>query len=217
MASSISCEYREVSPFGTSVEIVEIVSSRGDGSDEQHSVAPKDRFLHVLDELQKKVEVIRFNAQRVEDEKDSVMASLDALRTSKTLQNLDEGKFERVEKSEIENYIDMINNRCQTVQVKVNTQRNGHQEDSLHKVNTLIDSMVLSLRQDPRGTHGRCLSFMRACATQNEDEVLYAMVQGLQPLHADKGFEEALLGCTLDDQKLVKRRLGGLLDYILNF
>jgi BCL2-associated athanogene 2 len=82
-------------------------------------------------------------------------------------------------------------------------------------VNTLINEMVFSIQQDPQGTHGRCLSYMRACSAQGEDEVLYAMVKGLQPLHADKGFEEALLGCTLDDQKLVKRRLNGLLDYIL--
>jgi BCL2-associated athanogene 2 len=31
---------------------------------------------------------------------------------------------------------------------------------------------------------------------------------------ADKNFETAILGCTLDDQKRVKKRLQGLLDYI---
>jgi len=32
--------------------------------------------------------------------------------------------------------------------------------------------------------------------------------------HSDKNFETAILGCTLDDQKRIKKRLQGLLDYI---
>lgn len=30
----------------------------------------------------------------------------------------------------------------------------------------------------------------------------------------DKNFETALLGCTLDDQKRIKKRLQGLLNYV---
>jgi BCL2-associated athanogene 2 len=32
--------------------------------------------------------------------------------------------------------------------------------------------------------------------------------------HSDKIFETAILGCTLDDQKKIKKRLQGLSDYI---
>jgi BCL2-associated athanogene 2 len=86
----------------------------------------------------------------------------------------------------------------------------------LFQVNTLIDGIVLALQQDPTATRCRCLSYMSACSARDEHETLVAMVTGLQPVRTDKGFESALLGCTLDDQKNVKRRLRGLLEYISN-
>ena len=42
---------------------------------------------------------------------------------------------------------------------------------------------------------------MNACSSQNDG-------------FSDKMFETAILGCTLDDQKRIKKRLQGLLDYI---
>lgn len=71
----------------------------------------------------------------------------------------------------------------------------------LFKVNGLIDSLVMGLRQDPSGTRQRCAEFMNACSSHGTG-------------HSDKIFETAILGCTLDDQKRVKKRLQGLLDYI---
>lgn len=71
----------------------------------------------------------------------------------------------------------------------------------LFQVNGLIDSLVMGLRQDPSGTRQRCAEFMNACSSHGIG-------------HSDKIFETAILGCTLDDQKRVKKRLQGLLDYI---
>lgn len=65
----------------------------------------------------------------------------------------------------------------------------------------MIDSLVVGLRNDPAGTRQRCASFMNACTSQNGE-------------HSDKNFETAILGCTMDDQKRIKKRLQGLLDYI---
>lgn len=42
---------------------------------------------------------------------------------------------------------------------------------------------------------------MNACTSQNVG-------------NSDKNFETAILGCTMDDQKRIKKRLQGLLDYI---
>lgn len=69
------------------------------------------------------------------------------------------------------------------------------------QVNGLIDSLVVGLRNDPSATRLRCASFMNACSSQSSG-------------HSDKIFENAILGCTLDDQKRIKKRLQGLLDYI---
>lgn len=82
------------------------------------------------------------------------------------------------------------------------THRDKMQEDALHQVNSLIDSLVMGLREDPDGAKARCISYMNACSSH--------FVQGV----TDKKFESALLGCTLDDQKRVKKRLQGLLNYL---
>lgn len=70
------------------------------------------------------------------------------------------------------------------------------------QVNGLIDSLVVGLKNDATGTRLRCESFMNACSSQQNSG------------HLDKIFESAILGCTLDDQKRVKKRLQGLMDYI---
>lgn len=68
-------------------------------------------------------------------------------------------------------------------------------------MNGLIDSLVIGLKSDPCSTRNRCAAFMSACSSHGND-------------YSDKIFETAILGCTLDDQKRVKKRLQGLLDYI---
>lgn len=91
--------------------------------------------------------------------------------------------------------------RCLTVEVKVLTQRDKMQEEALYQVNHLIDNLVISLKTDTDMARATCISYMNACSSH--------MVQGV----TDKNFESALLGCTVDDQKKVKRRLQGLLHY----
>lgn len=75
------------------------------------------------------------------------------------------------------------------------------QEESLHQVNSYINNLVIDLHDDPFAVKERCLSFMAACGSKSDENV-------------DKGFETAVLGCSLDDQKRVRRRLQGLLNYI---
>ncbi|KAJ8872886.1 hypothetical protein PR048_026502 [Dryococelus australis] len=104
------------------------------------------------------------------------------------------------EQEELFHYAELITNRCHTVEVHVKTTRDTTQEDALYKVNGFIDSLVMSLRSDPVGTKKRCLTFMNACSSQPQGA-------------SDKNFETAILGCTLDDQKRVKKRLQGLIDY----
>lgn len=92
--------------------------------------------------------------------------------------------------------------RCTTVQVMVHTNRDRIQEDALHQVNRLIDGLVISIKHDPGATRVKCMSYMAACTSST--------FQGA----SDKNFETAILGCTLDDQKHIKKRLQGLLDYM---
>lgn len=91
--------------------------------------------------------------------------------------------------------------RCLTVEVKVLTQRDNQQEEALFQVNHLIDGLVIALKGDPESAKAKCVTYMNACSSN--------VIEGV----TDKNFESALLGCTVDDQKKVKRRLQGLLTY----
>lgn len=71
----------------------------------------------------------------------------------------------------------------------------------------MIDSLITSI--DRIQARHRCKLFLNACSftestldTVEEDVV------------ADKKFEIAVLGCTLDDQKVVKKRLQALMSYL---
>ncbi|XP_063239179.1 BAG family molecular chaperone regulator 2 [Bacillus rossius redtenbacheri] len=157
---------------------------------------PKDKLISMLDRVEKLVERMRRDALRMEEEKDILLTTLDTVKNSEVIVELHES-----EQEEVFHYAEHISNRCLTVEVHVRTTRDRMQEDALYKVNGLIDALVVGLRGDPAGAKARCLSFMNSCSSQPQGP-------------ADKSFETAVLGCTLDDQKRVKKRLQGLLEYI---
>ncbi|XP_058788910.1 BAG family molecular chaperone regulator 2 [Phymastichus coffea] len=159
--------------------------------------APKDRLVSILDCIETHVEQLRKDALRIEEAKDTLLTTLDTLRNNDVFVNLEE-----TDRDDILRYAERLSMRCLTVDVLVKVQRDDVQQDALHQVNGLIDSLVMGLRNDPSATRQRCASFMNACSSQGESE------------HCDKMFENAILGCTLDDQKRIKKRLQGLLDYI---
>lgn len=58
------------------------------------------------------------------------------------------------------------------------------------------------MKTDAEGTQAKCVAYMNSCSSH--------IIEGV----IDKNFESILLGCTIDDQKRVKKRLHGLLSYI---
>ncbi|CAH0382074.1 unnamed protein product [Bemisia tabaci] len=157
---------------------------------------PKDRLFGILDKLEMHVEKMRREALMIEEEKDNLFSTLDAVKNSELLVSLEES-----DKDDIQRFIDRIFSRCMTVDVAVHTHRDNIQEDALYQVNNLIDSLVINLQMDPKSSKNRCLSYMAACSSA--------------PIGiSDNDFESAILGCTIDDQKRIKKRLQGLLDYI---
>ncbi|XP_043266496.1 BAG family molecular chaperone regulator 2 [Venturia canescens] len=167
-----------------------------EGSDSEYSNKPKDRLLSLLDQVEMRVEQLRKDAVRLEEEKDAMLTTLDTLRNNEMLIALEEG-----DRDDVLRYADRLSMRCLTVDVLVKITRDQIQTDALYQVNGLIDTLVVGLRNDPFGTRQRCAAFMNACSSHGIG-------------HSDKNFESAILGCTLDDQKRVKKRLQGLLDYI---
>lgn len=90
-----------------------------------------------------------------------------------------------------------------TVDISVRTVRDTDQEDALHQVNVLIDSLITF--DDRVQARHRCQTFLNACEID---------LGGDMGQSVDKKFESAILGCSLDDQKVVKRRLRALMSYL---
>lgn len=157
---------------------------------------PKDRLVGLLDQIELHVEQLRKDAARLEEEKDTLLTTLDTLRNNDILISLEEP-----DRDDVLRYAERLSMRCSTVDVLVTVQRDHVQQEALHQVNGLIDSLIINLRHDPSSTRQRCAEFMNACSSHGMG-------------HSDKIFETAILGCTLDDQKRIKKRLQGLLDYI---
>ncbi|KAL4704269.1 hypothetical protein ACJJTC_016287 [Scirpophaga incertulas] len=159
--------------------------------------APKDRLISVLDQVEMRVERLRRDTVRIEEEKDSLLSTLDSVKHSELLTDITE-----CDKDDIIRYADRILARAMTVEVAVRTDRDSQQEEALHQVNMYIDQLVMSVHDDAVVAHVRCQTYMNACTSQPDPSG-----------GTDKNFETAILGCTLDDQKRVKKRLQGLLDY----
>lgn len=165
--------------------------------------SPLERFIGILDQLDSKVEKLRKDALMLQEKKDFLAMSMDLLRNNEYLTGLNENEYE-----EIHCYVQRISGRLSTVELSVYTIRDSAQEDSLHRVNSMIDEIIS--RSDPAGSRLRCQQFLNACSTT--DLTTYTELD--PAMCSDKTFENALLGCTLDDQKTIKKRLQALLDYL---
>ena len=157
---------------------------------------PKDRLLDILDQVEAHVERLRKDTLLLEEKKDALFTTLDAIRNSDLLSELLE-----TDRDDIQRYIDRVTMRCMTIDILVRTDRDQAQEESLFQVNRLIDQLVVSFKHDPPTTRARCQAYMAACSPNPE-------------VPTDKAFEVALLGCALDDQKKIKKRLHGLFAYL---
>lgn len=108
-----------------------------------------------------------------------------------------------VDKEDINLFANRIINRCDTVNIKVHTTRNDSQQNCLEEVNIMIDKIVSSLRENPDFAKAVCQSYIASC----------------NPVENESGckiFESYVLGCSLDDQKRIYKRLKGLYDYIVH-
>lgn len=117
------------------------------------------------------------------------------------------------EREEIMLYIQRVSSRLGTVELNVRTVRDKSQEDSLSQINALIDTMIKM--GDPVIARQRCQLYLNACCSSISDpssQLGTVLESDVGPI--DKKFESALLGCTLDDQKNIKKRLQALMGYL---
>lgn len=115
--------------------------------------------------------------------------------------------FPTDELEEVTCYSQRINSRLATIDLCVMTVRDTAQEEALHQVNSLIDSLITST--DRLLARQRCQTFLNGCSFTESTSNLQAPDQAV-----DKKFEMVVLGCTLDDQKVIKKRLQALMTYL---
>ncbi|XP_065360467.1 BAG family molecular chaperone regulator 2 isoform X2 [Calliphora vicina] len=169
-----------------------------------------ERFVTVLDQLDARVEKFRKDALGLQEKRDFLLMSIDLIKSNDLMQNLSES-----EREEISCYIQRVNSRLSTVELNVRTVRDQSQEDSLSQINVLIDMMITM--GDPVLSRQRCQMYLNACCSARESGGLPSCSESGLDLDAgpiDKKFESVLLGCTLDDQKNIKKRLQALMGYL---
>ncbi|XP_068154942.1 BAG family molecular chaperone regulator 2 isoform X2 [Drosophila tropicalis] len=167
-----------------------------------------ERFVSIMDQLDARVERFRKDALNLQEKKDYLLMSMDLIKSNEMLQNMSEA-----EREEIMLYIQRVSSRLGTVELNVRTVRDNSQEDSLSQINALIDTMIKM--GDPVIARQRCQLYLNACCSSTMDPFghMDAVPESdLGPI--DKKFESALLGCTLDDQKNIKKRLQALMGYL---
>ncbi|XP_017053513.1 BAG family molecular chaperone regulator 2 isoform X2 [Drosophila ficusphila] len=167
-----------------------------------------ERFVNILDQLDARVEKLRKDALNLQEKKDYLLMSMDLIKSNEMMQNMSEA-----EREEIMLYIQRVSSRLGTVELNVRTVRDNSQEDSLSQINALIDTMIKT--GDPVIARQRCQLYLNACCSTSMDssgQLDTVPEADLGPI--DKKFESVLLGCTLDDQKNIKKRLQALMGYL---
>ncbi|XP_017840783.1 BAG family molecular chaperone regulator 2 isoform X2 [Drosophila busckii] len=167
-----------------------------------------ERFVTIIDQLDARVEKFRKDALNLQEKKDYLLMSMDLIKSNEMLQSMTDG-----EREEIMLYIQRVNSRLATVELNVRTVRDNSQEDSLSQINALIDTMIKM--GDPVIGRQRCQLYLNACCSTAMDPSGHlGVVSEVDVGPIDKKFESALLGCTLDDQKNIKKRLQALMGYL---
>ncbi|EDW77429.1 uncharacterized protein Dwil_GK18090 [Drosophila willistoni] len=166
------------------------------------------KFVSIMDQLDAGVEKFRKDALNLQEIRDYLLMSMDLIKGNEMLQNMNEE-----EREESMLYIQRVSSRLATVELNVQTLRDPSQEESLSQINAQIDTMIKL--GDPVMSRQRCQMYLNACCSSSAgltEDLDAALESDVGPI--DKKFESVLLGCTLDDQKNIKKRLVALFRYL---
>ncbi|CRK92154.1 CLUMA_CG005706, isoform A [Clunio marinus] len=168
----------------------------------------RDELVTFLDGIDNRVEALRKEAMKLQEERDILLTRIDMLKNTDVLSNLKEADQE-----EINLHLQRINERLQTVDINVQTVRDHSQIDSLNVINHLIDEIIKF--GDPIVKRKKCQEYLNACSSNDFQYTMsFSSIESTTVTFIDKKFEGHLLGCTLDDQKRIKKRLEALLNYM---
>lgn len=186
-------------------------SGRLKRQEEQHPECKKVRISHVsdlyrddvvslVDSIDNEVESLRKQAIEFQDKRDRLHTRIEMLRTDFLTSHVD------ADPDEIQFHLKRITDRLNTVDISVQTHRNHSHIDAMHHINNLIDEIIRF--NDPIEKRKKCQEFLNSCTSSS---VQYSE----QVIFINKQFEDHLLACTLDDQKMIRKRLEALLNYMM--
>jgi len=165
----------------------------------------RDDVISFLDTIDNRVEALRKDAIKLQEERDHLYTRIHMLKNTDLLSNLSEA-----DKEDVSMQLRRINERLQTVDISVQTLRDTTQIDSLSLINHMIDEVIRF--GDPITKRQKCQEYLNACSS--DFQYMSFTTSSTTVTFIDKKFEGSLLGCTLDDQKRIKKRLEALLNYM---
>ncbi|GFR95012.1 BAG family molecular chaperone regulator 2 [Elysia marginata] len=157
-----------------------------------------DSFLLIsyLDEVDDRIENLRRRAQDLHQDRESLLTVLAQIKTDCSTNSMPVD-----ESNDLLVTIERLKKRCEAVDVKVHTVRSPEQEHALSKVQSLIEDLericiLEEVDNDGEPVRNRAQCLLNACSSD-------APSNG--PI--DYKFQGLILGCKMEDQKLVRHRL----------
>ncbi|XP_053566379.1 BAG family molecular chaperone regulator 2 [Bombina bombina] len=151
-------------------------------------------LLEIMDELEIRVQALRDAASALEIEKDTLIESIHSVQNSQDMRSISDG-----EREELSLTAERLMGRTLTVEVSVDTIRNPQQEASLQKANMIINEIVKKVTDNLEDGKTQLISLYGACTSD------------VPPGPIDQKFQSIIIGCAIEDQKKIKRRLETLI------
>ncbi|KFP44711.1 BAG family molecular chaperone regulator 2, partial [Chlamydotis macqueenii] len=141
-----------------------------------------------------RVEAFRDAASAMEQEKEILLEMIHNIQNSQDMRHISEG-----EREELNLTANRLMGRTLTVEVSVETIRNAQQHAT-----KMIDEIVNKLLDDLEDAKIRLMSLYGACTSDVPAGPI------------DQKFQSVVIGCAIEDQKKIKRRLETLLRNLEN-
>ncbi|XP_073425515.1 BAG family molecular chaperone regulator 2 isoform X3 [Dendrobates tinctorius] len=156
--------------------------------------ARSSHLLEVLDDLEIRVQSLRDSASALELERESLMEMIHNVKNSQDMRNISDG-----EREELTLTAERLMTRTVTVEVSVETIRNPQQASSLQQATLVIDEILKKVMDNLEDGKKQLMSLYAACTSD------------VPPGPIDQKFQSIIIGCAIEDQKKIKRRLENLI------
>ncbi|XP_072264564.1 BAG family molecular chaperone regulator 2 [Pyxicephalus adspersus] len=156
--------------------------------------ARSTHLLEMLDDLEIRVQTLRDSASALELEKESLIELIHSIQNSQDMRNISDG-----EREELNITAQRLMGRTVTVEVCVETIRNPQQAASLERATKMIDDILKKVMENMESGKNQLVSLYGACTSDIPSGPI------------DQKFQSIIIGCAIEDQKKIKRRLETLI------